>query len=152
MPPPRIDRSAPARTHAPAKKPTPMPASSPPPNPVVKTAAALAESLFDAGSSVVGPLLAALPKPSPQDALRMKVDAYREKATAEYDVGGKQVHVAPHFRMSNGANGGAEMHKEALAKVFKGTPFDTAEMRKAVHRATYGRGSPDDVAKITRAL
>ncbi len=85
-------------------------------------------------------------------AMTAKIDQEFNKAAAPYTVttpGGEKVtvKVPPQFRMVDGFN---EHTKASLGTALG--PKLSAQLKNEIARATIGRGTPEDVAKITAAL
>jgi hypothetical protein len=108
---------------------------------------------------------------SPRSETQKKLDAFKDRYTPEYTVDGQQVQSATPFRMVGGDNQGAsekEMKAADASGEIKGPSSGVAFERikkdliaakkwdKSIegpaHRVTVGRGTPEDVKKVTQAL
>jgi hypothetical protein len=78
-----------------------------------------------------------------------RMDAFLAQAKGKYQVNGVEVAVAPFFRMSNGLNGASEAKK---SQVFAVTGSRSKAFDLAVHRAVYGRATPEELRLVTQAL
>jgi hypothetical protein len=82
-----------------------------------------------------------------------KIDAYFDKSNTEYTLpDGSEVRTLPHFRMNsrdkvNGDDG--EFFEHQLMRVLK--PKDHT-LARAIHMVAYGRGTPEQIKVVTRAL
>ena len=83
------------------------------------------------------------------EAVQARTDAFYAQAKGRYTVNGVEVAAAPFFRISNGHNGASEAKK---AQVFGVTGSRSNAFNLAVHRAAYGRATPEELRLVTQAL
>lgn len=118
------------------------------PRPLVPDVARAYARIVDAPEYLA--FLCELGEPPKGDALaKARLDGFRARFSGPYLVAGKAVDARPMFRMNGGFN---ERQKNAHDRELRAVCVKAGVGGEAVMRAQLGRGTPEELVKVTQAL